>query len=286
MLHSLPGDEPIPPAALRLLVRRYAATGREDLREALGPALARALDVVGSSVPAEEAAEWLMLIVEAATVTADDRLPVAAAALAATLRGQWPSRAGVDLAMRSLDACLTAAPLLADEGGALVSSAIDELERIIRLVYGPGEGLAQSLREPDGDRGGLAEHVSGASALLTAYGITGRLPYSMLAEELVQFARHAWWDDTGGRWKQADFLLGCAAVRVIARLAVLHADDDYPRAAVVAIGADYRDDAGRTLAGLGAEYRRHGIAAASYGLALDEWSVLNSQIPGSQIETS
>ena len=35
-------------------------------------------------------------------------------------------------------------------------------------------------------RGGLTDHVRSASTLLTAYMLTARLPYAMLADELMQ----------------------------------------------------------------------------------------------------
>ena len=64
-------------------------------------------------------------------------------------------------------------------------AAIDELERVVGGSYRPGDGL---VRDRDGIRvrGSVGDHVRGASALLTAFELTGRLPYAMLAEELMQ----------------------------------------------------------------------------------------------------
>ena len=63
----------------------------------------------------------------------------------------------------------------------------------------------------------------------------------MLAEELVAI---------GSRNIHADAAvpIHCEAARVLCRLAALHDDADYRRAAVIAEGADYRDEAARILA--------------------------------------
>ncbi|PYR05806.1 MAG: hypothetical protein DMG00_20710, partial [Acidobacteria bacterium] len=51
-------DDPI---VLRFLLRRFRATGRDDLRDALGPALARALDQHAGAVAMQRRAERLTL---------------------------------------------------------------------------------------------------------------------------------------------------------------------------------------------------------------------------------
>ncbi len=77
-----------------------------------------------------------------------------------------------------------------------MQDAIDQLERVVGGSYRPGEGLVRDL---DGvrARGSVDDHVRGASALLTAFEITGRLPYSMLAEELIAVAGRARPSDAG-----------------------------------------------------------------------------------------
>jgi uncharacterized protein YyaL (SSP411 family) len=161
----------------------------------------------------------------------------------------------------SVDACLHATAIVNPDG--LVQDAIDQLERVVGAGYRPGEGL---MRERDGVRvrGSVEDHLRGASALLTAYEITGRLPYSMLAEELVAI---------GGRTIHADagVSIHCDAARVLCRLASLHDDPDYRRAAVIASGADYRQDAARILAVQSARARAGSPSdAAAYGIALTE----------------
>jgi hypothetical protein len=109
------------------------------------------------------------------------------------------------------------------------------------------------------------------------------MPYSMLAEELMQFARRRWWNADAGVWRDADFDTTCTAARVMCRLAVLHADPDYTRTAIVAAGTDYARDAERTLASLSSEYRNHDVEAAVYGLAVEEWLALG---PPSRLQSA
>lgn len=292
VLQAEAGDEPIEPAALTLLLRRYPATGREDIRDALGRGLARALNHVArpfqghpeadpkgphytSQEPSHDPAGWLMLFSDASTLTDDERMPVAVGALVTKLRREWPARGRVRPAMRSVDACLAAAPVLESEQAArdLIATAIDEMERMVGRIYRPGELLARSLDDPDEPDGELLDHVETASALLTAHAMTGRLPYSMLAEELMRVARRTWWDQSGGfgAGPTAESLVtACEAARLLCRLALLHEDEEYRAAAVIATDSDYLADAERTLASLVSSYREYGIAAAIYGVALDE----------------
>jgi hypothetical protein len=271
LLQALAGEEAITPAAATLLLRRYAATGRDDLRDALGPALASALEASSVECDSSRRSEWLTLFVEASAISDDDRLRHAAGALVGALRALWPSRGDVAPAMRSVGACLSAAS--DDDAGTLVPAAIDEMERVVGLTYEPGEGLTHAIHEPSAEAGDLGDHVAAISALLTAHAVTGRLPYSMLAEELMQFARRTWWDEVRGgfRANPSPFVSNCESVRVLCRLAALHEDPDYRKAAVVARESDYADDAKRTLESLGLSYRDQGLDAARYGIALGEY---------------
>jgi uncharacterized protein YyaL (SSP411 family) len=147
----------------------------------------------------------------------------------------------------------------------LIQAAIDELERIVGPAYQPGHGVSERL----------ADQISVASALLTAYHHTARLPYSMLAEELVQGARRTSWDgDRGGFFDgetaSKPFVLNCESALVLGRLATLHRIDEYRAAAVLAPGADYGADAVRILELLAAEAPGRGLAGAVYGLAAAE----------------
>lgn len=284
LLQSLASDEAVDPHALIFLLRRYGATDRADLAAALGPALARALEPRTYGDSSDQLAPWLMLFTEAAGLSDDPRVRTAAADLVTALRREWARVFEIDAITWSIDACLMATAVF--DPRELVPHAIDELERVIGAAYRPGGGIAHYANEPHGARGGLGDHVRAASALLTAYSITGRLPYAMLAEELMQFARRTLWDaavdafdatppaEAAGRAadRRADrFVLNCEAARVLCRLASLHDDAEYRKAAVIAPDADYRMDAARILASLEPSSRERGLGAAIFGVALGEW---------------
>ena len=243
------GDAPTPDA-LRLLLRGYAATGRDDFREALEAGLAGALELAADS-SSESLAGWLILFGEAAHASDDGRLREAASNLASKIRVIWGTTRAIGLTAGGIDACLRAETE--------VQGAIDELERVIGASYEPGEGIDGT---PD-------DEIAVAGALLTAFLVTGRLPYAMLAEELVQHARP-------GLLQGADlpFSLGCRASAVFARLAALHRDEAYQTAAVTTPGADYTTDAATILERLAAGAASYGLAGAEYGLAAGELSVL------------
>lgn len=249
--------EPICPAAFTLLLRRYMATGQQDIRDAVERALTRALD------SDHTAAAWLQMFAEASTITDDERIVAALADGTNALGGSWPSRGSVASAMRSVGACLAAAHVLEPNARELIPAAIDELERVVCRVYRPGEALARSLAHPDEPDGRLEDHVDAAATLLIAHAVTGRLPYAMLAEELTQFAiRHL---------NSSDFAARCDTARVLCRLALLHDDESYRAVALVARDCDYRDEARRLLDALSASYRERGAGAAIYAVALDEF---------------
>ena len=259
------GEEPTAPV-VRFLLRRYAATGRDDIRRVLEPALTRALDAWPRS-PRDEFPDWLMLFSEAVAVSDDERVRDAAASLAASLRESWGGERRIANAAASVDACLRA-NAAAVPGGS-VQASIDELERLVSAAYEPGEGLSRSA---PGGGSGLGDHVRMASALLTAYELTSRLPYSMLAEELMQFAERSFPRpaDTAFSGGDADakiFALSCEVASVLLRLAALHGSDDYRSVAVVAPGADYGAEATRILLLLAPSAAELGLAGAVYGLA-------------------
>ena len=150
------GDDPTADA-LRLLLRGYAATGRDDFRNALEVGLARAIEIADDS-SSETAAPWLMLIGEASDASDDERLRACASNLASKIKMIWGATRSISLSASSVDACLRAKLELPD--------AVDELERVIGRAYEPGEGI----------RGSLEDEMAVAGALLTAFVVTGRLP--------------------------------------------------------------------------------------------------------------
>jgi hypothetical protein len=238
------GDAPAADA-LRLLLRGYASSGRDDFRDPLETGLAQALEVATDS-SSETSAPWLILFAEAAAASDDERVRAEASNLASKARMIWGATRSVGLAALSVDACLRA--------NLDMQAAIDELERIIATAYEPGQGI----------EGTLHDEMAVAGALLTAFSTTGRLPYAMLAEELVQHARPT--------LMAADlaFALGCDASTVLARLAALHQDEDYRTAAVISPGADYAADAAAILKRLAGAAPGRGLAGAAYALAAGE----------------
>lgn len=256
---AVAGEEPIGAAVAMFLLRHYLATGAPELGEVLGLALAQALAFADGETTVIGRAEWLTLLVEATALADDERIVPAVARLAAALRATWPAGTRVDEGSASVEACLRASALLGP--GDLIQEAIDHLERVVGGSYRPGDGLVLTS---DGTRtrGSFDDHVRSASALLTAFELTGRLPYSMLAEELIAIAGREPASD-------ADLVTSCEAARVLCRLAALHDDPEYRGAAVIATGADYRAAASRILAAQSARARAGTTsAAAAYGLAL------------------
>jgi hypothetical protein len=138
------------------------------------------------------------------------------------------------------------------------------------IAYHPGELLPRSLQNPEEPDGGIEEHVAAASALLTAHDLTARLPYSMLAEELMQAVRRPGGPHQAGGPEGLSCAGRCALARVLGRLARLHDDDDYRRLAVVARSSDYRAEARAVLDAIAALHRASTEDAAMFGVAMDE----------------
>jgi hypothetical protein len=252
-------EEPFDAALPAFLLRCYLDTLTAELGDALGMALAQSLALADVEPTVIGRAAWLTLLVEATAVADDERMRRGVATLIGTLRAAWPAQTRIDDVSASVEACLRAAEVV--EPGDLIQDAIDQLERVVGGSYRPGKGLVRDL---DGlhARASVDDHVRGASALLTAFEITGRLPYSMLAEELIAVAGRA-------RPSDAGLVIQCQRARVLCRLAALHADPDYRGAAVIADGADYRGEASRILASESVRARAATpSAAAAYGLAL------------------
>ncbi|HEY7286064.1 MAG TPA: hypothetical protein VH497_11505 [Vicinamibacterales bacterium] len=248
--NALSREDGLDPRSVQFLLRLYATTGRDDLADAAGLALAAALrDYATAPSPVDRSA-WLETFVDARALADDPRVGEAIACLAAELRGAWTD-GSVVVAASALDACVRAAML--DEHRSLAQPAVDQLERIVKASYRPGSGV-----------GHCADQITLAGALLSAYQLSGRLPYSMLAEELVAAARPF-------MENECDLTTACHAVRALCRLAALHSDDHYRRAAVVAPSSDYRREAVTLLERRSDEAALGDAAAAAiYGVALLE----------------
>jgi hypothetical protein len=289
-------DPVIHPLALTFLLRRYGVTGDEELHASLGAALAIALESHRDASTTGRRAQWLTVFVDASAVSADSRLRSAVRELVHLLRQGWPDVDCVDELAVSTEACLRAAGLA--DAPDLVSSAIDELERIVSCAYRPGFGMSHTTHRsamPHRGEGGLSDQVRSASALLTAFEMTGRLPYAMLADELIQWVRLRERDEPDRNVKQSPdrnrdpiadrrnvesecpSMLECEAVQVLCRLAALYEDPEYQRAAVMLGDVSYRCDASRLLKIQTDLVARDGVpsfgaselqAVAAYGLAL------------------
>jgi hypothetical protein len=146
--------------------------------------------------------------------------------------------------------------------------ALDALEALVRRSYEPGEGLSD---------GSCRDHLRCGSALLSGFDLSRRIPYAMLADELLQHARRRWWTAATAAF-DGGFADNCGALSAVCRLAALHADVDYRAAAVVAPGAAYVDDARRMAASLTAQSHAFPAAAAAFGRALLEWFALESDL--------
>lgn len=264
VLDAIARAERVEPAALQFLLRRFAATDDIALSEPLGAALALELHYQDDHGDGDiaDAEEWLILFSEAAAASDDARLLQATARLLSVARSAW-ANPSVAVAMRSIDASLQSVNVGADRN--LAADAIDALERIVGGAYRPGEGMAHAVGAPTFVRGTLADHVRSASALLTAYMLAERLPYAMLADELMQSALRT------PHPADVTFGLECDAARVFCRLAVLHRDEEYRRTAVLSVDTDYVESARRTLAALAPSVPQLGVRAAPFGLALAEW---------------
>jgi hypothetical protein len=232
--------------ALQLLLRRYQSSPPRDdgLDETLGRALAVALERYATDETVLGRAAWIELFVEATGLSDDDRFIAAIGTLAAALRRAW-DRPPLGQRCVAIGASLYAAAL--EPFQSIAADAIDELERTVGRSYEPGEPL-----------GSPSDQVRAASALLVAYGLTGRLPYSMLAEELMQ---HSLIDAS------VDLATACEGARVLCRLAALHDDADYRAAAILAPGANYRGDAARLLDARADEALQRGASGAIYAIA-------------------
>jgi len=150
----------------------------------------------------------------------------------------------------------------------LRDAALNALEAVVVPAYKPGDGVGHvsASGEAGAVRGLLTDQIHVASALIWAHAATGRLPYSMLAAEVLQFAVRTMWDEPSGRFRDRvdahdpllPFELNCHAACAFDRLAVLTGDRAHQERAQTIL---------RSLAG---EYAGQGLFGAPYALAVRE----------------
>src|SRR6185436_8718017 len=97
--------------SLTFLLRQYLGTDRQDLRDALGSALASALEHAASEPSAGGRAAWLTLFSEVAAIAEDERIIAVIGELVASLRAEWPSANGVAEGAAAVEAVLVASSL-------------------------------------------------------------------------------------------------------------------------------------------------------------------------------
>jgi hypothetical protein len=268
---------------------------RDALEAALGRAIAGPARILEAGLAGSaEAVEWLPVFVRVAALSSDPRVAAIVADLVARVRRHWPSQGAVADGAFAVASCLAAVDLLdalvppdasgaarreADPVRALLQATLDELEGLVHRAYQPGAGMREMLDgEPGSNAGELLAQIATADALLRAHAVTGRVPYAMLAEELVLVAKRRWWQEpAGGFGAVGDEIAGRApsahglSVAVLCGLARAVSGAEWRRASDDA-GASYRHDAERVLARLGRRPQSAaGRARADYALALAEW---------------
>jgi uncharacterized protein YyaL (SSP411 family) len=237
----------------------------------------------GTEKTIEDNAALLHVYVEAALLLHDERWGEQAGAIVRWLKSSMTDRdsGGFFNAASSLTidktmyadrnammagALLRAAALFDDVW--LRDAALKALEAGVLPAYKPGDGVGHvsASGEAGAVRGLLTDQIHVASALIWAHAATGRLPYSMLAAEVLQFAARTMWDERAGRFRDRvdlhdpllPFELNCHAACAFDRLAVLTGD----RA--------HQDRAQTILRSLADEYARQDLFGSPYALAVRE----------------
>lgn len=272
-LHAITSGDSVSPRILRFLLRSYAVSGRTDIGDALGVALAASLSQSAADDSNERQVEWARLFLEATSLSDDERMLRAADETIDRLRRSWSAEPDILRLARSLDVVMRGIEQREASSGDLLAEAVDRLEALIAHGYRPGGGLIRPGSAAEAAR--LADQIAAGTALASAYRITGRLPYAMLAEELLQFTRRTWWNAERARFEDAspdNFVVNCEAIQLFGALGALHGDEDYRSTAVFTADANYLADAEHLLAALGRVVLGHDHeSAAAYGIALRDW---------------
>lgn len=162
---------------------------------------------------------------------------------------QFEGEADVRVRIRWLGAFSDAVVLTTDESmthlvGDLLPDALDDLERFVRAVYEPGEGAIGH---------GIDGQALLALSLLTAFDLSGRVPYAMLAEELLQPivrqcpAGAAPGAESGAESGNVQLAVRGQVAQLCYRMSALRRDPDYRTHAVVAPRERYEETADALL---------------------------------------
>ena len=176
-----------------------------------------------------------------------------------------------------ISAMLRAGEVLEDPDAS--AAAVEALEHLLVSTYRPGAGVAHQV---DGEvelRGLLADQLAVAAAALDAAEATGRVPYLMIAEELVRFAMRTMLDrDRGGFFDRAPLPAGDRIGLLASPLKPFHENCQavimLVRLAASSHKQEFADRARETLRWLAPAAGAQGVAAAHYLLALRAASLL------------
>ena len=166
-------------------------------------------------------------------------------------------------------AYLLASVVLADQK--YQNFALKTIDYILR-TFKPTEGIKHYINEEKNEYSGfLTDHVYITKCLIDSYQITSNQKFLDIAENIAEFMIKNLWDKNGGFYdktkkineigalKQLDKPLGENSVAADTFLRLYHLTDK----------STYLEKAKKTLNYFATNYKRYGITAASYGLAVE-----------------
>lgn len=149
--------------------------------------------------------------------------------------------------------------------------ALKTIDYILR-TFNPTEGIKHYINDEKNEYSGfLTDHVYMTKCLIDSYQITSNQKFLDIAENIAEFMIKNLWDKNGGFYdktkkineigalKQLDKPLGENSVAADMFLRLYHLTDK----------SKYLEKAKKTLNYFATNYKRYGITAASYGLAVE-----------------
>lgn len=170
--------------------------------------------------------------------------------------------------MRALDeaASCMESPALAEQLARELPAVVDGVEADVRRLYEPGVGLVGASP---------LTHARAVLALLDGFDLTGRLPYAMLAEELMGAARRL---EAEGVPSVSTVVGRSTLARALCRIAALRRSPEYVARSVPAAPRDAAGEAGQWLAGIDPATLDLETDGPAYALALAEWLALHPDL--------